>query len=143
MAVSRKFQAARKILILFHIQLLCCPLFDIKLKKTTRVINWRELYVWSDLIKVKIFTSGFKRQRKFMLRPLTFANATKLILGLRLLLYALLETTQVKIYSKKVLKMCFNQREKCDKRSKSTNGETSSNLYRFQNFVYAEDFLIV
>ena len=56
MAVSRKFQAARKILIFVHIQLLCRALFDIKLKKTTRVINWKELYVWSDLIKVKIFT---------------------------------------------------------------------------------------
>ena len=39
--------------------------------------------------------------------------------------------------------MCFNQREKCDKRSKSTNGETSSNLHRFPNFVYAEDIDIV
>ena len=39
--------------------------------------------------------------------------------------------------------MCFNQREKCDKRSKSTNGETSSNLHRFQNFGYAEDIDIV
>ena len=159
MAVSRKFQAARKILIFVHIQLLCRALFDIKLKKTTRVINWKELYVWSDLIKVKIFTSGFKRQRKFKLRP--FANSIKLILGLRLLLYALYSVILIKLSGdveinpgpqsntsqnlqrKKSLKCASINVRSLTSAVKSTNGETSSNLHSFQNFVYAEDIDIV
>ena len=90
-----KLQGARKILIFVYIKVLCCAIFDIKLKKTTRVTNWQELYVCSDNLKVKIFTNGSKRQRKFKQQRL--ANSTKLLLGLRLLLYVLYSVFLIKL----------------------------------------------
>ena len=133
MAFSRKLRGARKILIFVCTRILCCALFDIKLKKTTRVTNWQELYVSSDLLKVKIFTNGFERQRKFKQRPL--ANSAKLILRLRLLLYDLYSVFLIKLSGdveinpgpqsnkpefteKKDRKMCIHQCEKLDKHSK-------------------------
>ena len=158
MAASRKVQAARKILIFMYIQILCCALFGIKLKKTTKVTNWQELYVCSDLIKIKIITNGFKRQRTFKQPP--FANSVKLLLGLRLLLYALYSVILIKLSGdvelnpgpqsntsqhlqrKKPLK-CASINARSLTSSIRSAGETSSNLLRFQNFVYAEDIDIV
>ena len=78
-----------------YIQILCWALFGIKLKKTTKVTNWQELFVCSDLIKIKINTNGFKRQRKFKQPPC--ANSVKLLLGLRLLLFALYSMILIKL----------------------------------------------
>ncbi len=159
MAVSRKIHGARKILFFMYIQVLCCGLFDINLKKTTRVTSWQELYVCLDHIKVKIFTNDFKRQRKFKQRPL--ANSVKLTLGLRLLLYALYSVFLIKLSGdveinpgpqcnvsrnlqrKKPVKCASINVRSLTSVVKSTNGEISSNLQRFQNFVYAEDIDIV
>ena len=145
MAVSRKFQAARKILIFVHIQLLWCVLFDVKLKKTTRIINWRELYVWSDLIKVKIFTSGFKRQRKFKLRPFATVYSVFLIKlsGDVEINPGPQSNTSQNLQRKKSLKCASINVRSLTSAVNSTNGETSSNLHRFQNFDFAEDIDIV
>ena len=139
----------------YYIQIFCCALFDTRLKKMTRVTNWQELYVSSDLLKVKIFANGFKRQRKLKQRPL--ANSTKLIL--RLLLYTpgtqcflskylevlkLILDPKVRIHREKPVKCAsINVRLSLTSKVKSTNGEIFSNLQRFQNFVYTEDIDIV
>ena len=141
------------------IRILCCALFDIKLKKTTRVTNWQELYVSSDLLKVKIFTNGFKRQRKFRQRPLAYS--TKLILRLRLLLYAFYSVFLIKLSGdveinpgpqsntsqnsqrKKTVKCASINVKSLTSTVKSAKGEISSNRQRFQNFVYAEHIDIV
>ncbi len=111
------------------------------------------------IIKVKIFTNDFKRQRKFKQRPL--ANSVKLTLGLRLLLYALYSVFLIKLSGdveinpgpqcnvsrnlqrKKPVKCASINVRSLTSVVKSTNGEISSNLQRFQNFVYAEDIDIV
>ena len=119
------------------------------MKKTTRVTNWQELYVSSDLLKVKIFTNGFKRQQKFKQRPL--ANSTKLIFRLRrLLLYALYSVFLIKLSGnveinqrKKTVKCASINVKSVTSTVKSAKGEISSNRQRFQNFVYAEHIDIV
>ena len=113
----------------------------------------------SDLLKVKIFTNCFKRQRKFRHRPLAYS--TKLILRLRLLLYALYSVFLIKpsgdveinpgpqsntrqsSLRKKTVKCASINVKSLTSTVKSAKGEISSNRQRFQNFVYAEHIDIV
>ena len=113
----------------------------------------------SEVVKAKIFTDGFKRRQKLKQRPL--ANSLKLALGYRLLLNDQFSMLLIKLSgdieinpgpTSNAVQMSHNNRAvKClglNARSlmsvrKTNDGESVSNLERFQNFVYSEDIDIV
>ena len=129
------------------------------MKNTSSVSTWQELYVCSEVMKAKIFSNGFKRRRKVKQGPL--ANSLKLALGCRLLLYALFSVFLIKLSgdveinpgpTSNANQISHNNRAvKClglNARSlmsvtKTNDGQTVSNLERFQSFVYSEGIDIV
>ena len=129
------------------------------MKNTSSVFTWQELYVCSEVMKAKIFSNGFKRRRKVKQRPL--ANSLRLALGCRLLLYALFSVFLIKLSgdveinpgpTSNANQISHNNRAvKClglNARSlmsvtKTNDGQTVSNLERFQSFVYSEGIDIV
>ena len=159
MAVSRRLRGMQKILIFLRIYILCCGLFHNKSNITTNFSTWHELYVCSEVVKVEISTCDFQRRKKIRRKPL--GSLLKLVLGCRILLYALYSLFLIYLSGDVELnpgpRNTTNQIS-CDKRSvkclllnarslmssvKTNDGKTVSNLERFQNLVYCKDIDIV
>ena len=113
----------------------------------------------SEVVKVEISTCGFQRRKKIKQKPL--GSLLKLVLGCRILLYALYSlfliylsgdvelnpgprntTNQISCDKRPVKCLLLNARSLMSS-VKTNNGKTVSNLERFQNLVYCEDIDIV
>ena len=113
----------------------------------------------SEVVKVEISTCGFQRRKKIKQKPL--GSVLKLVLGCRILLYALYSLFLIYLSGNVELnpgpRNTTNQIS-CDKRPvkclllnarslmslvKTNDSKTVSNLERFQNLVYCEDIDIV
>ncbi len=154
MADSRKISGSRKLILFTYIYVVFCGIFQLKTCKTSSTFTWEELYVCVEVRRAKNYSKAFKRRRTSKHRPL--ANPLKLILGLRLLLFASYSVFLIMLSGDVEINPGPRRKEdgsvKCvtmNARSltslvKFTNGnKTESNLERFQNFVYSEDFDVV
>jgi hypothetical protein len=86
MAGSRKISGSRKLMLFTYIYVVFCGIFYLKTCKTTSTSTWEELYVCVEVTRAINYSKAFKRRRTSKQR--TLANPLKLILGLRLMLYA-------------------------------------------------------
>ena len=86
MAGSWKISGSRKLMLFTYIYVVFCGIFYLKTCKTTSTSTWEELYVCVEVTRAINYSKAFKRRRTSKQR--TLANPLKLILGLRLMLYA-------------------------------------------------------
>ena len=111
----------------------------------------------SEVVKAKIFTCSFKRRKKVKKKPLQ--TSFKLLLGCRILLYALYSAFLIYLSGDVELNpRPRNDRTSHDRRpvkclalnarslmslAKTNDGKTVSNLERFQNLIYCEEIDVV
>ena len=154
MAVGRKISGSRNLVLFICIYIILCGIFNSKTRKTSRISIWEKLCVCVEVTNAINFFKAFKRRRTSKQRPL--ANRLKLIIGLRFILYTsysvflIMLSGDVEINpgprckeKDSVKCVTINARSLTSLVKFNDSNKTESNLERFQNFVYSEDFDIV
>ena len=154
MAVGRKISGSRNLILFICIYIILCEIFNSKTRKTSSISIWEKLCVCVEVTNAINFFKAFKRRGTLKQRPLE--NRLKLIIGLCFILctfysvFLIMLSGDVEINpgprckeKDSVKCVTINARSLTSLVKFNNSNKTESNLERFQNFVYSEDFDIV